>query len=330
MSKKKSQEYVCKYCDFTTHKKSNYNAHISTEKHKINSSENAETEIIDIIYECSACKYQTIRKANYERHMWSVKHKQKKHNANFSSDEDEEHQEPPEEIMQNMKITPQLMLFLIQQNKQMQQMMLEQNQQNRGMVESLIELAKNMGSNNSNASYNNNGNYSNNKSFNLNFFLNETCKNAMNMSDFVKNLDVTTFDFEQTGQFGYVEGMSRILEKGLNKLEVHERPIHCTDAKRETIYIKDNDKWEKDDDKKTKLLGVVKQVGAKNINVIPQWCKENPGWCDSDSKENDRYLKYVFNSMCGGTDEEIQKNYGDIMRHMCKITVVDKKESISL
>jgi hypothetical protein len=203
-------------------------------------------------------------------------------------------------------------------------------QQNKDMQYAMIEIVKNMGNVTTNSNNNTTNIQNNNKSFNLNVFLNETCKDAMNMSDFLNMLDVTTYDFEQTGKNGYVEGMCRILENGLNKLEVHERPIHCTDAKRETIYIKDNDKWEKDDDKKTKLVSVIKQVGSKNIKMISQWCKEHPGWKDPDSKENDRYLKYVSNAMCGGTDEEIHKNYGDIARYISKITVVDKKEVIAL
>jgi hypothetical protein len=217
----------------------------------------------------------------------------------------------------NNIITPELVIMLIQQNKEMQKIMMEQNKEMQSMM---FELAKNGGHNTTNIQ--------NNKAFNMNFFLNETCKNAMNMSDFVKNLVVTTDDFEQTGILGYAEGISRILENGLRKLELHERPIHCSDIKRETIYIKDNDKWEKDDDKKTKLLGYIKQVGHKNINVIPQWQKEHPGWSDSDSKENDRYLKYVFNSMCGGTTEEINHNYGKIMRNISRITVVDKHDAL--
>jgi hypothetical protein len=150
------------------------------------------------------------------------------------------------------------------------------------------------------------------------------------MSDFVKNIVVTTHDFEQTGKLGYADGISRIIENGLLKLDVCERPIHCSDLKRETIYIKDNGKWEKDDEQRTKLLGVVKQIGAKNIAMISQWCKEHPGWSDSDSKENDRYLKYVSNAMCGGTDEEITHNYGKIMRNVSRITMVDKQEASKL
>jgi hypothetical protein len=224
--------------------------------------------------------------------LW--KHKQRCLNETdrekYISEDECECEEPQNSISQpvNNLITPELIMLLIQQNKEMQHAM--------------IEIVKNMAptniQNNNNNTINNIQN--NNKSFNLNVFLNETCKDAMNMSDFLNMLDVTTYDFEQTGKNGYVEGMCRILENGLNKLEVHERPIHCTDAKRETIYIKDNDKWEKDDEQKTKLVSVIKQVGAKNIKMISQWCKEHPGWRDPDSKENDRYLKYVFNAMCGG------------------------------
>jgi hypothetical protein len=244
---------------------------------------------------------------------------------NEANQHDKSYEEKSKTPMQNI-ITPELLMMLIQQNKDMQRLMMEQN---KDQINIMMEFFKNAGNHNSN---NNNtiNNIQNNKSFNLNVFLNETCKDAMNMSDFLNMLDVTTYDFEQTGKNGYVEGMCRILENGLNKLEVHERPIHCTDAKRETIYIKDNDKWEKDDDKKTKLVSVIKQVGSKNIKMISQWCKEHPGWKDPDSKENDRYLKYVSNAMCGGTDDEIHKNYGDIARYISKITVVDKKEVIAL
>jgi hypothetical protein len=354
-------KFFCETCNFVCYKISNYEKHLKTEKHILsNSSTKCNVSEMFVCKNCNleyssrsglwrhkqkCCKtskyYQCDNEKSCENenanenanddcndHEHEIKEKEKE-NKEDAQEKSNNYYSPP---MQNI-ITPELVMMIFEQNKQMQQMMLEHNkEQSKTIIESVIEIVKGMGNtttnNNSNNTQNNTQN--NNKSFNLNFFLNETCKDAMNMSDFVKNLHVTPHDFEQTGLFGYVEGMCRILENGLNKLEVHERPIHCTDAKRETIYIKDNDKWEKDDDKKTKLLSVVKQVGAKNINAIPQWCKEHPGWSDSESKENDRYLKYVFNSMCGGTDEEIYKNYGDIMRYMCRITAVDKKEAIAL
>ena len=300
-------DFRCHCCDLTFRDKHDLERHFLSAKHKKMLKKNEEKEKEnekDDDVKCENCN----TKFNSRSGLW--KHRKKCMNCEELEASDKEMSQPLKNV-----ITPELIMLLIQQNKEMQHAMLE--------------MAKNMGNNNNNTN-NIQNNIQNNKSFNLNVFLNETCKDAMNMSDFLNRLDVTTYDFEETGKNGYVHGMCRILENGLNQLEVHERPIHCTDAKRETIYIKDNDKWEKDDEQKTKLTSVIKQVGAKNIKMIPQWCKEHPGWNDGDSKENDRYLKYVFNSMCGGTDEEIYKNYGDIARYISKITVVDKKEAIEL
>jgi len=353
--------YYCYVCKVNCCKKNNYEIHLKTKKHKNN--ENAHSIANKGVFQCESCNMIFANKRNLQFHLKSLNHLKKtnkifieeseednqcvhcgkeytsrsglwKHihkchkdednhdkvdDEHESADEDKEHESASEDNddddkrrkpQPNNVITPELMMMLLQQNKEMQQ--------------AVIEIVKKIGNTTTNSHNTTNNIQNNNKSFNLNVFLNETCKDAMNMSDFLNRLDVTTYDFEETGKNGYVQGMCRILENGLNQLEVHERPIHCTDAKRETIYIKDNDKWEKDDDKKTKLTSVIKQVGAKNIKMIPQWCKEHPGWNDGDSKENDRYLKYVFNSMCGGTDEEIYKNYGDIARYISKITVVDK------
>ena len=310
------KNYCCDTCDLKFRDKYDFEKHLLTAKHKRLFAKENET------MKCEKCNIDFTTRSG----LWKHKQKCLEHQENEFHEEEQEkeqekeqEQEPepdcpfPEKPLNNV-ITPELIMLLIQQNKEMQHAM--------------IEMAKKIG--NTTNSHNTTNIQNNNKSFNLNVFLNETCKDAMNMSDFLNRLDVTTYDFEETGKNGYVQGMCRILENGLNQLELHERPIHCTDAKRETIYIKDNDKWEKDDEKKTKLVSVIKQVGAKNIKMIPQWCKEHPGWNDADSKENDRYLKYVFNSMCGGTDEEIYKNYGDIARYISRITVVDKKEVIAI
>jgi hypothetical protein len=350
-SQKVAKKYHCAECDYVTCKKTHYDKHLTTPKHFGNINGNKVTQKVTNLYQCIECDYITCKKMHYDEHLLTQKHlstinessgqiskcevcdktystraglwkhQQKGCNIKINSEVEEHNLENEIDEKQNLKnlITPELVIMLMQQNKEMQTMMMEQQ---KFMMEKMIE---NAGHNVTNTT-----NIQNNKAFNMNFFLNETCKNAMNMSDFVKNLVVTTDDFEQTGVLGYAEGISRILENGLRKLELHERPIHCSDVKRETIYIKDNDKWEKDDDKKTKLLGYIKQVGHKNINVIPQWQKEHPGWSDSDSKENDRYLKYVFNSMCGGTTQEINSNYGKIMRNVSRITIVDKQEALAL
>ena len=339
----KTHRYTCVFCAFESGNKKDYGKHLLTLKHQKNEQLSKETEkCLDndmSIYHCSKCNKEYTSRSGLWRHQQQDQchtHEEERFVERISVDIIDNNENlrnhknhTNEEIQQNLvklmsELTPELIVSLIQQNKEMQSMMMEQNK-------TMMDFVKNTGNGNNNYSNNNNCNniQNNNNSFNLNFFLNETCKNAMNMSDFVKNMVVTTYDFEQTGKLGYANGICRILENGLNKLDVCERPIHCTDVKREIIYIKDNDKWERDDNK-TKLLGFVKQIGAKNIGMIPQWRKEHPGWNDGDSKENDRYLKYVFNSMCGSTDEEIHKNYGDIMRYMCKITMVEKKGTILL
>jgi hypothetical protein len=328
----KSPFLPCDICNITTRNKKDYQKHLLTAKHIKNASvtvpSNEKSPIFtQKIYKCKNCNNEYACASGLWRHK--QKCKENKENEELEVEEEvetETHDEPNAEVtMQNIAnmITPELVVILIQQNKDMQKIMMEQTKSMmESMMDKMMELAKNGGHNTTN-------NIQNNKSFNMNFFLNETCKNAMNMSDFVKNLIVTTHDFEQTGILGYAEGISRIIENGLLKLDICERPIHCSDVKRETIYIKDNDKWEKDDENKTKLLSVVKQVGIKNINMISQWQKEHPGWSDSDSKEDDRYLKYVFNSMCGGTTEEINHNYGKIMRNISRITIVDKQDAMN-
>jgi uncharacterized C2H2 Zn-finger protein len=346
------QALLCDKCDMTFRNKRDYEKHLLTAKHQRNSTatQNLHKFPQSVKYSCPTCEKEYGTKSGLWRHRQQNKCHQNEGKINSDVEEQEdiecdynynesyseislsenEHCDDEFDIESHLKekfesrrsgneqqplnnfITPDLIIMLIQQNKEMQNMMMEQNK-------AMIELAKNAGHNTTNIQ-------NNNKAFNMNFFLNETCKNAMNMSDFVDNLVVTTYDFEQTGILGYAEGIGRILENGLKKLEVHERPIHCSDAKRETIYIRENDRWEKDDENKTKLLGYIKKVGHKNIKMIPQWQKEHPGWSDIDSKENDRYLRYVFNSMCGGSAEETESNYGKIMRHVSRITMVDKAE----
>ena len=149
----------------------------------------------------------------------------------------------------------------------------------------------------------------NNNSFNLNLFLNEKCKDAINISDFVDSIKLQLTDLEHFGYTGYVEGVSKILIKNLNELDVIKRPIHCSDLKREVLYIKDNNEWTKETDDKPVLKKAIKQVANKNIKQISEWAKIHPNYKDSKSKENDRYLKIVSESMCGITEEESNKNY---------------------
>jgi len=146
----------------------------------------------------------------------------------------------------------------------------------------------------------------------------------MNITDFVSQLNVSVKDLEETGRLGYAEGISKIFINGLKQISVSDRPIHCSDLKRETLYIKDNNEWNKEIKNKVILTNAIKHVANKNIKQISEWAKIHPNYKDSKSKENDRYLKIVSESMCGITEEESNKNYSKIIKNIIKETVIDK------
>ena len=186
----------------------------------------------------------------------------------------------------------------------------------------VIELMKN-GCNNINNNTNINTN-SHNKTFNLNFYLNETCKDAINIDDFVKSIKVQLDDLENTGRTGYVNGISDIINNNLNSMNAHIRPIHCTDEKREVLYIKNEGQWIKESDTKPILTNAIKTIANKNIQTISEWKKVNPDCTDINSKKNNLYLKIVSNSMSGISKEECEKNYNKIVKNIVKQNIVDK------
>jgi hypothetical protein len=184
----------------------------------------------------------------------------------------------------------------------------------------LLEVIKN-GTHNTNNSHNNTN--SNNKTFNLQFFLNETCKNAMNIMDFVDSIKLQLSDLEKVGQLGYVEGISNIITSNLKALDITQRPIHCTDKKRETLYIKDEDKWEKEDDEKKKLKKVIKKVASKNQRLLPQFKEAHPDCNRASSKYSDQYNKIIVESMGGSGDNDDEKE-DKIIKKITTVTTIDK------
>jgi vacuolar-type H+-ATPase subunit F/Vma7 len=164
---------------------------------------------------------------------------------------------------------------------------------------------------------------SHNKTFNLNVFLNETCKDAMNITDFVNSIKLQLSDLENVGEIGYVEGLSNIIVKNLNALDVTLRPVHCTDKKRETMYIKDEDKWEKEDEKKAKLHKMIRKIANKNINLISDFKALYPDWKKSTSKVSDQFNKIIIESMGGPGDNEYE-NEEKIIKKIAKEVYIDK------
>jgi hypothetical protein len=158
----------------------------------------------------------------------------------------------------------------------------------------------------------------------LNVFLNEKCKDALNLTDFVDTLKVKLRDLENTARLGYAEGVTQIFINGLSELNVHKRPIHCSDSKREVLYIKDQDTWEKEDEDRTKLSKAIKTIGHKNIQQITEWQKVNPEYNNPESKQNDRYMKMICNVMSGSTVEEQQSNLQKVIKNVTKEVIIDK------
>jgi hypothetical protein len=265
---------------------------------------------------CENCDYGTSKKSSFVNHCKSNKHNNKhKNNANYAflchqiytCDSCEKTFKDRAGLWRHKKNCvcinkDELLLQLLKQNTDLQN--------------KLIELSKEKTIINSNNTTTN--------SFNLNFFLNETCKNAMNITDFVSSIQLSVDDLENTGRKGYIEGISNIIVKNLNNIEECFRPIHCSDFKREILYIKDNDKWEKETEKKPILTKAIKTIANENIKQIQKWTDKYPDCTESQSTKNDLYLKIVSNSMAGGSKEECDKNLNKIINNVAKHTIIQK------
>ena len=236
-------------------------------------------------------------------------------------------------------INPEIIMNIIYQNSEFKEMLIEQSkqsqqqtaelqkqsqQQNNEFQKQILELCKNTiittTNNNNNTSINN----SHNKTFNLQFFLNDTCKNAMNLTDFVSSLQIDLTDLESVGELGFVNGLSKLIINGLNDLEECERPVHCSDLKRESIYVKDDNKWEKEDAENTKMKKALKQIAHKNIKMLPIWKTQNPDCKRSESHLSDKYSHLVIEAM-GGSGDNDEEKANKIIRKIAKEVTIKKQ-----
>ena len=167
-----------------------------------------------------------------------------------------------------------------------------------------------------------------NKTFNIVLFLNETCKDAMNITEFIDSLTIQLSDLEDVGRVGYVEGISNIIIKNLRALDVHKRPVHCSDTKREVVYIKDDDKWEKENANKIKLRKVINKVASKNSKMLPEFTAMHPDCVKSSSKYSDQYNKIIVESMGGQGDNDYEKET-KIVKNIAKDIIIDKTSEIN-
>jgi hypothetical protein len=292
--------YICKVCNFKCTYSRDFERHKLTNKHKTNILVVNNELQQNTKYSCSNCnKFFKDRSG-----LW--KHNKKCIIINQYNNNNEE---------LIPVIDTNLIMQILKQNSEFKDLILEQSKQ-------IVELSKNNNITNNIVNSNNNNN---NTQFNLQFFLNETCKDAMSITEFVESLKPTLYDLEETGRLGYSEGITRIIVNGLKELDVTKRPIHCSDLKRETMFIKNTETWEKEKEDKPILLKAIKDIGKKNINNIKEWQKFNKNFNQYDSKQNDQYLQIVTNAMSGGTIEEQNNSYNKIIKNIAKETIIDKK-----
>ena len=329
-NEKLPNKYTCESCNYITDNKKDYNKHLLTAKHIRLTDTNAKSP------EC--CSYICNSCGNSYKHAPSLcKHKKKCKGP--GQDISETTLPKPEEMMALMfklmcdklpdkSDQSQLVIELLKQNQDFKEIMLEQSKQLAEQQLQLLEAVKDgkLG----NTSTNCNNNTTNNK-FNLNVFLNETCKDAISMDDFINSIEVTRDEFIHTGQVGFVEGISTVMAHRFRDMEMHTRPLHCTDLKRETIYIKNADKWEKDDADKTNMRKAVRGVAKKNMKELWRWYNDNKPEVEQIGTDVcEDYFKFHKAALGGYGKEEDLKFEDKIMRNVLKEVHIDKSSSLTL
>jgi hypothetical protein len=330
MTLKNSNTYFCKTCDYSCVVKQSYERHLKAKKHILaiqqqtttqNSQQNKQ-------YNCSICnKYFKDRAGRWRHQKKCTKETHTNINERLNVDEETtgslhgSSDIPVELILEVIKQSKEVQNVLIEQNKELQKQLLEQNEkmleQSDKHHKQILEIVKKPNIINTN---------SNNKTaFNLQFFLNETCKDAMNIVDFVNSLQLTNNDFETTGKLGFVNGISRIFINNLKKMDVITRPLHCTDVKRETVYIKDNDTWEKDNEEKKKLNWAVNRIAQLNLNQIQQWQQEYPDSVKNNTPANEKFTELALAALGGRDMEEIHKYNDKIMKNVLKEVILSRE-----
>ena len=318
--------YICDFCDYKTRNKKDYTKHLQTIKHNAQiCSIDAHIKSPNHICSCGGT-YKHIQ--SYNRHIKSCT--VFNNNENTVNMNDDQLNKPQNASQVDMT----LVIELLKQNQEFKDLMVEQSKQlveqqykNQLLMEqqqqqnnTLLEAVK--GGKIGNTI---NNNTTNNNKFNLNFFLNETCKDAITMSDFINSIEVTMDDFIQTGNIGFVDGISKVMVERIKVMDLHTRPLHCTDLKRETLYIKNDEKWEKEDSEKTLLRKAVKNIANKNYNQLHKWYNNSkPGVDIIGSEDCENYFKY-YKAALGGYDKEEDKKFEEkIIKNVLKEVLLDR------
>ena len=302
---KNADFFVCENCDFKCCKESDYNRHLSTLKHKKFTLVYKKTPNTEYALKCECLK-------TYSTRMGLWKHKQKCDIANAKKENSMDIDADLETELKEMatKDKDGLIMKLLKDNEEIRQI----------LKEVLPKLGNNTIINNNNNNNTTNNNTMNN--FNLNVFLNEQCKDALNISEFVESLKITFEDLLYSKKNGLVEGISNVMIRGLKELDIYKRPIHCTDRKRETMYIKDHEKWEKDETREI-MRNTIEKIADKERTALQLWTEENPDWIETERKQIE-YLTMLRNISEPIEDDE--KNGRKIIRAVSREVTVDKKE----
>ena len=303
-SPKISKMFYCKSCEYSCSKQSEFNKHIVTAKHKmvVNGSKK-----ISKISKTNNNEYECVCGKTYKYDSGYYRHKKVCRSTNIQVDSNTHVKEHVDDSANNTMTT---MMELIRQNQEFKELIVEQNKH-------LLELSQKPTTTNNTIN-------NNNQKFNLNFFLNEQCKDAINMSEFLENMTLDIEDLTETGRLGYVGGISRIFINKLREMDTYKRPLHCTDLKRETLYIRENDEWFKENDSKNKFNDIIAHVANKNCKTIKQWTEEHPNYNKVDTQENIEYVM-LCQAMLGGFGEQENRQHRDrIVRNLIKEVIVNK------
>jgi len=298
-------------CDYNTSKKSNWNEHILTEKHKrldLSVQQISNKRNPAVCYDCEICDVKCSHPSILNRHKTTKKH------LKSSQVHEKSSRDSTTEIL--MKENQELRNLIIEQAKLYAENMNNSIVQNANVLNKAIESCRPI----NNTINNSNNTINNNNKFNINLFLNEQCKDAFNFTEFVNNIKISYQDLENNAQLGFVQGISKIFMDNLKQLDISERPIHCTDVKRETMYIKDEDKWTKEVDD-SKLQKAIQTVSYKSMGKLMEWKQENPDYQDADSEFSKRCLDMQRQSLAGS---EREVYYPKVIHALAKETMVDK------
>jgi hypothetical protein len=308
------QKFLCEICDFKCCKQRDYDRHLLTSKHKKRQNPTCIGGNPTSTEKTYGCNCGKIYKHSSTLYTHKKICKLSENNNEFELETIKIDNEPADK---------ELIMILIKENSDLKHMMLE----TQNMMMEVIKTGTHNTTHNTNHTTNNTNN-SHNKTFNLQFFLNETCKDAMNITDFVNSIQLQLSDLERVGEVGYVDGISNIIMKNLKQLDVTKRPVHCTDKKREVLYVKDENKWEKEDTENKIIRKAIKNVSHKNILMLPRFKDAHPDCSKSDSKYSDQYNKIVVESF-GGPGDDDSKKEDKIIKNLTK-TIVIERESDTL